>query len=204
MSNQITGQVVHINQPTTNGNFTSQTAIVLTEPGQYQQYVEVQFSGNQLNLATTLQLNGVYTFSINIRGVKQPLPSTKTAGAYISYTSLSVWKVEPANMQQGAPQQAQPQQAFQQPQPVQQQAFPQQQQQQQQPAQFQQPQPASFVGQPAPQQAFPQAQQPAQQNPFQQPQVAQAQPQFGNPNANAQPQETPNFGGSQQAPFSSY
>ena len=175
MSNTIIGQVAHINQPVQNGNYTSQTVLLLVEPGQYQSYIEVQFGGNSMNLIQNLQLNLTYTFHVNIRGVKQPLASTKTPGAYIAYTNLQVWKVEAAQnagmpqqpaqqpytppAQQGgfmgAPQ-AQPQQGFPQQHAAPQQGFPQPGQPQgfpapnQQPAPVQQPfgQPAANTGQP--------------------------------------------------------
>lgn len=187
MSNQITGQVAFINQPVTNGNYTSQSVIVLVEPGQYQSYVELSFGGqNGPGLIQQLVPGGIYNFHINLRGSKQMLASTKTPGNNVAFNSISVWKVEPAGQQAAAPQQQAPQQGFQQQAPAQQGGYM---GQPQQPAQqgFAQPQ------QPAPQ-AAPQgfgAQQPqgfGNQQPqgFGQPAQTQQQaaPGFGNPPAN--------------------
>lgn len=174
----ITGQVSFINAPVTNQQgYTSRTALVVVEPGQYQTHLPVEFSGNSLALADQLQQGLTYNFHVNIRGSKNPLPSTKVQGQYVAFTTLSVWKVEAAQntgipqpqAQQpytpqpqqggymGAPQGQPQQQGF--PQPTQaapQQTFPQQGQPQgfpapnQQPAPAQQPfgQPAQNAGQP--------------------------------------------------------
>lgn len=101
---QITGQVMHVNNPAQAGNFNFQSAIVLINPGEYQSYIEVQFSGNSLASVATLQPNTQYLFSINIRGSKNALNSTRTPGDMVAYTTFSVWKVEPAGQAQQAPQ----------------------------------------------------------------------------------------------------
>lgn len=180
MSNVVTGQVQFINNPVTNNNFTSQTVIVLVDPGQYQSYVELSFAGNNMQtLISQIAPGGMYNFSVNIRGSKNMMASTKNPGNNMAFNSISVWKVEAvqgAQPQPPAQQQAQPQQNFQQ-QNFQQQ--PQQfQQQQQQPQQFQQQ--GGYAGQPQ-QQAMPQQQQ-FQQQPQQQQQFPsqQAQPNFAN------------------------
>lgn len=186
MSNQITGQVAFINQPVTNNNYTSQSVVVLVEPGQYQTYVELNFGGqNGPGLISQLVPGGVYNFHINIKGSKQMFPSTKNPGNNVAYNSLSVWKVEQA----GQPQQAQPQQQY-------------QQQYQQQPQGFQQPaqQQGGYIGQPQqPQQGFAQ---PQQSQPAVQPNQGFAAPQqqapqgFGNQQPqgfgqNTQPEQQP-------------
>lgn len=189
MSNVITGQVAFINQPVTNNNYTSQSVIVLVEPGQYQTYVELSFGGqNGPGLIQQLVPGGIYNFHINLRGSKQMLASTKVPGNNVAFNSISVWKVEQAGQQAAAPQ---PAQGFQQPAP--QQGF-------QQPAQQ-----GGYMGQPQQtqpaQQGFAQPQQPAPQaapQGFGAPQPAQGfgdqQPQgFGQP-AQPQQQAAPGFG----------
>lgn len=198
MSVQITGQVAFINQPVTNGNFTSQSIIIVVDPGQYQSLVQLDFSGERMAQVANLQVNLTYTFTINVRGSKQMFPSTKTPGLQIAYNTLSVWKTEaavnqsvPVNNQPAQPQYQQPQQPVYNQQPVQQGGYvgaP----QPQQPVQQQMAQPQQQYVQPQPQQyAQPQqpAQQPVQNFPQQGQQMAQPPQQAGFPQQTA-PQQT--------------
>lgn len=116
MSNVVTAQVQFINAPVTNGNFTFQTAIVLVEPGQYQSYVELSFSGNNMQtLIGQIVPGGVYDFHVNIRGSKNMMPSTKNPGNNTAFNSIGVWKIETAQgTQPQPPQQQQHTQQFQQ------------------------------------------------------------------------------------------
>lgn len=100
----ITGQLVGINPAITNGTYTSQKAIFLVNPGQYQSYVEIEFGADKIQLLSGVVVGGHYDVSINIRGSKQMFNSTKNAGHMVAYNSLSAWKIQPqAQTQPQAP-----------------------------------------------------------------------------------------------------
>lgn len=165
MSNVITGQVAHINQPYTNTQgYTNQTIIVLVEPGQYQSYVEITVpSAKSATLLRNVQVNGHYNFHVNIRGSKQIMQSTKVQGQGVAFNNISVWKIEPQGVQAPAPQQG----GFQAP-PYTQQTNNFAQPQQQQPQQFHNaPAQVTFNANAPQQPAFNNA---PQTNPFQAPQ----------------------------------